>query len=250
MSRFYHSVILFRFVPVESGFFCFQGLAPQVPVPFEKVEGMPRAARQLVDGGIYHLINRGNGQQRVFHKDRDYLAFTDLLADMSDRYAVEVLAWCLMSNHYHLVVRPQIATDLSRGMHWFQTTHVRRYHRHYGSSGHLWQGRYKSFAIEDSDQLLAVIRYVEANPVRANMVNSATGWPWSSHQERCDLGTGSTGACPSSKAVELHTGACPAAHAKGSILAPLPIELPQPWTEYVDTPVTGPELAKIKKKLK
>ena len=171
---------------------------------------MPRAARKLVDGGIYHLINRGNGKQRVFHKDRDYQAFTDLLADMSHRYPVDVLAWCLMSNHYHLVVKPQIATELSRGMHWFQTTHVRRYHRHYGSSGHLWQGRYKSFVIDNDEQLLTVIRYVEANPVRANMVESASSWLWSSHKERCGMaGTGSVGACPTI-----------------GLLAPLPIDLP------------------------
>jgi len=195
---------------------------------------MPRVARQLVDGGIYHLINRGNGQQRVFHKDRDFQAFTDLLAEMCCRYTVEVLAWCLMSNHYHLVVRPQFGADLSRGMQWFQTTHVRRYHRHYGSSGHLWQGRYKSYLVADDDQLLTVVRYVEANPVRANMVDSASGWLWSSHQQRSRLqGTGSEGACPSSTKVQL---------------APLPIGLPQNWTEYVDTPLTDKELARVRMK--
>jgi putative transposase len=187
---------------------------------------MPRTARQLVDGGIYHLINRGNGQQQVFHKDRDYQAFTELLAEMNDCYAIELLAWCLMTNHYHLVVRPHKAELLSKGMHWFQSTHVRRYHRHYGSSGHLWQGRYKCFAIDDSDQLLAVIRYVEANPVRAGMVDSAADWPWSSHRHR--LGTGSKGACPLSST--------------------LPIALPQPWTAYVDTPMTESEVFRMRNK--
>jgi len=203
---------------------------------------MPRVARQLVDGGIYHLINRGNGQQRVFHKDRDFQAFTELLAEMCCRYAVEVLAWCLMSNHYHLVVRPQFGADLSRGMQWFQTTHVRRYHRHYGSSGHLWQGRYKSYLVADDDQLLTVVRYVEANPVRANMVDSAAGWLWSSHHQRSRLqGTGSAGACPSEK----YVAACPSTKVQ---LAPLPIGLPQNWTEYVDTPLTDKELARVRMK--
>ena len=191
---------------------------------------MPRVARQLVDGGIYHLINRGNGQQRVFHKDRDYQAFTDLLTEMSDRYTVELLAWCLMSNHYHLVVKPTRSEQLSQGMHWFQSTHVRRYHRHYGTSGHLWQGRYKSFVIDADEHLLAVIRYVEVNPVRAKMVNSAADWPWSSHSLR---GTGSEGACPHDP------------ERQNGILAPLPIELPQPWTEYVDTPMTELEIFKM-----
>ncbi|PNU18693.1 transposase, partial [Geothermobacter hydrogeniphilus] len=80
---------------------------------------MPRVARQLVDGCIYHLLNRGNGRQRVFHKDRDYLAFTDLLAEMSERHEIDLLAWCLMPNHYHLVVRPKIGAELSHGMRWF-----------------------------------------------------------------------------------------------------------------------------------
>ncbi len=199
---------------------------------------MPRTARQLVDGGIYHLINRGNGQQRVFHKDRDYQVFIELLADMSARYAVDVMAWCLMSNHYHLAVKPKHAVQLSQGMHWFKSTHVRRYHKHYGSSGHLWQGRYKSFAIDTDKQLLAVIRYIEANPVRAKMVESATDWPWSSHRAR--QGTGSAGACPPMCATHATT------HAKGSILALLPIELPQPWTEYVDTPMTDVEIFKMR----
>ncbi|WP_020676323.1 REP-associated tyrosine transposase [Geopsychrobacter electrodiphilus] len=229
---------------------------------------MPRVARQLVDGCIYHLINRGNGQQRVFHKDRDYQAFTEMLAEMSSRYAVEMLAWCLMPNHYHLVVRPQVGTELSRGMHWFQTTHARRYHLHYGSSGHLWQGRYKSFAINESEQLLTVIRYVEGNPVRANMVESTANWPWSSHHQRI-AGTGSEGACPpdSHKMFESTAalprsshhqrsagtgseGACPPDSQSNNFLAPLPIELPQPWTVYVDTPITGPELTKSKNQLK
>ncbi len=201
---------------------------------------MPRVARKIVDGGIYHLINRGNGQQQVFHKEGDFQAFTALLVELSARYAVDVFAWCLMSNHYHLIVRANTASDLSRGMHWFQTTHVRRYHKHYGSSGHLWQGRYKSFAIENDEQLLTVIRYIEANPVRAKMVDSAVKWPWSSHRYRPGTaGTGSAGA--------FSEGACPVDNDNHSnILAPLPIALPQPWTAYVDAPMTATELSKMR----
>lgn len=195
---------------------------------------MARTARNIVDGGLYHLINRGNGQQVIFHKDEDFQAFVCLLQQMGQNYNVEILAWCLMSNHYHLVVKPEKAEQLSQGMHWFKSTHVRRYHKHYGSSGHLWQRRYKSFSIDSDEQLLTVIRYIEANPVRANMVDTAAGWIWSSHSERCALlGTGSEGACPPFLVT-------------GSILAPLPIELPQPWAEYVDTPMTDQEIYRMR----
>lgn len=183
---------------------------------------MPRIARQVEDGGVYHLLNRGNGRQRVFQKDADYLAFTDLLRQMLQDFAIELYAYCLMPNHYHLVVKVGRGDDLSRGMQWFATTHVRRYHRLYGTSGHLWQGRYKSFPIRDDDQLLTVTRYVEGNPVRAWLVDTAAGWVWSSHRERCGMEA-------------------------NPLIAPLPVMVPSDWTEYVDTPITGAELAKVKR---
>ena len=208
---------------------------------------MPRTARNIVDGGIYHVINRGNAQQTIFHKEQDFQSFTDLLAQMAKAYQVEIFAWCFMSNHYHLVVKPERAEQLSKGMHWFQSTHVRRYHRHYGSSGHLWQGRYRSHPIEGDEHLLAVVRYVEANPVRANMVKSAVVWPWSSHCYRS--GTGSAGACPSESKEEalLGTGTAGACPPKTPLnLSPLPIALPQPWTLYVDTPMTEAEVFRMR----
>ena len=123
-------------------------------------------------------------------------------------------------------------------MQWFTTTHVRRYHRHYGSSGHLWQGRYKSFGIEDDDHLLTVARYVEGNPVRAGLVETAVDWVWSSHRQRI----GVQGDSPSSENEKgLSSGA--------QLLSPLPIAVDGDWTEFVDTPLTGREMAKVKKKV-
>ncbi|MEA3363214.1 MAG: transposase [Thermodesulfobacteriota bacterium] len=207
---------------------------------------MPRTARKIVDGGLYHIINRGNAQQTIFRKEQDFQSFADLLANMAQTYQVEIFAWCLMSNHYHLVVKPVNAEQLSKGMHWFQSTHVRRYHRHYGSSGHLWQGRYKSYAIEGDEHFLAVIRYVEANPVRANMVKSAADWTWSSHRHR--LGTGSAGDCPNAEnegdSPFMEEGLSPCVK-----LTALPIELPQPWTDYVDMPMTEAEIFKVRNKV-
>ena len=146
---------------------------------------MPRVARGLADGHFYHILNRGNGRQDVFHRDEDFQAFLGLLTEAQERYPVGLFAYCLMTNHFHLLIRPQKGEDLSRFMQWFMTSHVRRYHRHYRSSGHIWQGRYKSFVVQDDDHLLTVARYIESNPLRAKMVVRSSDWPWSS------LGTGS-----------------------------------------------------------
>ena len=93
---------------------------------------------------------------------------------------MRLLAWCLMPNHFHLVLWPHGDGDLSRWMQWLLTSHVRRYHRHYHGSGHVWQGRFKAFPIEEDEHLWTVLRYVERNALRANLVRRAEDWPWSS----------------------------------------------------------------------
>lgn len=180
---------------------------------------MPRVARGLADGLIYHIINRGNGRQLVFHAEGDYRAFVNLMVEASERYPVKVLAWCIMPNHFHLLVSPERADDLSRWMQWFMTSHVRRYHSFYKSSGHVWQGRYKSFIVQEDTHLLTVVRYIEGNPVRAQIVPSAKDWSWSSHRGR----VGVTDSCAEN----------------------LPIELPSDWTGYVDQPINEGELGRI-----
>jgi putative transposase len=180
---------------------------------------MPRVARGLADGLVYHIINRGNGRQQVFHADGDYRAFADLMAEASERYPVKVLAWCIMPNHFHLLVSPERADDLSRWMQWFMTSHVRRYHRFYNSSGHIWQGRYKSFIVQEDTHLLTVMRYIEGNPVRAQIVPSAKDWNWSSHRAR----TGVAESC----------------------IEKAPINLPSDWSAYVDQPLTEGELGRL-----
>jgi putative transposase len=141
---------------------------------------MPRAARVSIGDQCYHVLNRGNARRRVFYKDGDYQAFVKAMGHASVEVPIRVLAWCLMPNHFHLVLWPHHDRDLSHWMHWLLNTHVRRYHRHHRSSGHLWQGRFKAFAIEHDDHLLAVLRYVERNPLRANLVKRAEHWEWSS----------------------------------------------------------------------
>jgi putative transposase len=143
---------------------------------------MPRIPRGQLAGHAYHVLNRGNGGAVVFHKDADYTAFLALLQMGKSKYRVRVLGFCPMPNHFHLVLQPETTDALSPFMQWWMTSHVRRYHRHYRSHGHVWQGRFKSFPIQQDDHLLTVLRYVLRNPVRAQLVESATQWPWSSLQ--------------------------------------------------------------------
>lgn len=91
---------------------------------------MPRITRGLVDGFVYHVLNRGNGGREVFSKDQDYEAFTDLIKEVKSRYAIKIFAYCLIPNHFHMVVVPIQAKELSKGMQWLMTSHVRRYHQH------------------------------------------------------------------------------------------------------------------------
>jgi putative transposase len=88
--------------------------------------------------------------------------------------------YCLMPNHFHLALWPSGDGDLGRWMHWLLTAHVRRYRRHYGGTGHVWQGRFRAFPIQEDDHLLTVLRYIERNPLRAGLVERAEQWPWSS----------------------------------------------------------------------
>ena len=118
---------------------------------------------------------------RLFHKAADYEAFERVLAEGLQRYPVELLTYCLMPNHWHLVVRPKTDQALGRWMGWVGVTHVRRHHEHYHSrgGGHLYQGRFKSFPVAEDDYFLALCRYVEANPRRAELVQRADQWRWS-----------------------------------------------------------------------
>ena len=142
---------------------------------------MPRTARSTEAGMVYHVLNRGNGRMRIFHKAGDFEAFERVLAEGLQRYSVDLLTYCLMPNHWHLVVRPKTDEALGHWMGWVGVTHVRRYHEHYHSrgGGHLYQGRFKSFPVAEDDYFLALCRYVEANALRAHLVERAEQWQWS-----------------------------------------------------------------------
>lgn len=182
---------------------------------------MPRTARAIVGGQCYHVINRGNNCARIFHERADYNAFVSLLAESQTRVGLPILAACLMPNHVHLVVRPNSGEDVGRCMHWLFTTHVRRHHAKYKTSGRIWQGRFKAFIIEEDHHLLCVLRYVERNALRANLVAHAEDWRWGSLHWR--------------------------SRGDGRIaLGPPPIPLPSEWINYVNAPQTPAELEAIR----
>jgi len=184
---------------------------------------MPRAARASVGGVCYHVINRGNGQREVFHDDGDYAAFLKAIGHACVEVPVEVFGFCLMPNHFHLVVRPQNDGDLSRWMHWLLNTHVRRYHKHHQSSGHIWQGRFKSFPIQADEHLLKVLRYAERNPVRAKLTRLAERWRWSS------------------------AGLWLPDAERPSWLTPGPTPRPADWSAFVNAALTVGELEAVRK---
>jgi putative transposase len=145
---------------------------------------MPRIARGLADNQIYHIINRGNRKESVFHDSYDYEKFLKLLEEAKEKYSIKIYAYCLMSNHFHLVVFTPLAQSLSQAMQWIGTSYVRYYNKRYKISGHLWQGRYKSFIVQEDNYLLMLLKYVEANPLRAKIVKDAIDYKYSSTYNR------------------------------------------------------------------
>jgi putative transposase len=184
---------------------------------------MPRTARAAVGGLCYHVINRGNARGEVFHKPEDYASFCRLVQEAADRVRMRVLAYCLMPNHFHLALWPRQDGDLSRFMQWLLTAHVRRYHRHYRSGGHVWQGRFKAFPIQQDDHLVTVLRYIERNPLRAGLVANAEDWLWSSLRGRDDASYDRS----------------PPMHAS-------PVRLPDHWVRIVNAPMTETEVARVR----
>src|SRR5436309_15440529 len=136
---------------------------------------MPRTARATPGGYCYHALNRGNRRAEVFHTDDDYDAFVGLLADAVARFPVRLLAFCLMPNHIHLALWPPGDQDLSPYMHWLSTTHAGRYQKRYRTIGHVWQGRFRAFPIQEDDHLVAVMRYIDRNPQRASLGGRSSG---------------------------------------------------------------------------
>ncbi len=141
---------------------------------------MSRPLRIQYAGALYHVTSRGNERKAIYRDDADFQLFLSTLAEVCDRFNWVVHSFCLMTNHYHLVVETPDG-NLSAGMRQLNGVYTVRFNRKYGRSGHLFQGRYKSIIVDKDSYLMELSRYVVLNPVRAKMVKSPDEWPWSSY---------------------------------------------------------------------
>ena len=187
---------------------------------------MPRRPRVTTGGYVYHVLNRGVGRASVFEEADDYAAFERVLTETAEQLpGCRVLSWCLMPNHWHLLLWPRRDGELSEFLRLLTVTHTQRWHAHRRSAGTgpVYQGRFKSFPVQRDGHFLAVARYVERNALRAGLVERSQDWRWSSLWVR-------------------RRGE---AALKG-VLSAWPMARPADWTRRVNRPQTQSELAAIR----
>jgi REP element-mobilizing transposase RayT len=142
---------------------------------------MSRPLRLEFAGALYHLTSRGDGREAIFLSDGDRRVFLDVVAAVWERFNWAVHAYCLMTNHYHLLVETPDA-NLSKGRRQLNGVYTQRFNHIHNRTGHVFQGRYKAILVQKDAYLLELARYVVLNPVRAQMVGTASDWPWSSYR--------------------------------------------------------------------
>jgi putative transposase len=188
---------------------------------------MPRRARSIVGGLVYHVLNRANGRLPLFRKEADFAAFEAVLAGARQRVPLRILGYTVMSNHWHFVVWPKRGEDrqVSEFFRWLTVTHSQRWHAHHATAGtgHVYQGRFKSFPVASDEHLWNVLRYVDRNPLRAGLVKRAQQWRWGSLWRR-SFGDAEARA----------------------LLSDPPIHLPEDWARYVNQATTEAEVAAIR----
>jgi putative transposase len=187
---------------------------------------MPRRPRICPAKTCFHVLNRAVARLTLFEKPEDYEAFERVLEEAKDREPLPIFAYTVMPNHWHFVVRPESDSQLSEFFRWLTHTHTMRWHAHFHTqgTGHLYQGRFKAFPIEDDEHLLAVLRYVERNPLRASLVERAEDWKYGSLWRQVnDKGN------------------------DRNLLADWPIPRPRQWRMYVNEPQSEAEVAAIRR---
>lgn len=141
---------------------------------------MPRKPREFIDGGIYHIFNRGNNRNRLFLTENDFACFLRLLALAKEKYKVNIFHYCLMTNHFHMLLRSETKEGLPALMHWLQLGYARYFKKIYRTTGHIFEERFRSPRIAEESYYLQCGRYIERNPVKAKMVSQAWEYPYSS----------------------------------------------------------------------
>jgi putative transposase len=186
---------------------------------------MPRRARVAPGGLVHHVLNRSVGRMKLFRHDQDYHAFQRVLLQAHERHPLRILSYCVMANHWHFVVWPRADDDVTNFFRWLAHTHAMRWrvsHRTVGY-GHLYQGRFKSFPVQQDDHLLTLCRYVERNPLAAGIVKRAEQWRWSSLWTR------------------LHGD-----EKQKSLLTEWPVDRPRNWIDLVNRPLGEHEMEQVK----
>jgi len=173
---------------------------------------------------VFHVLNRGVGRMRLFNKDRDYEAFEEIIERTLETRPMRICGYCIMPNHWHFVLWPESDGDLGAFLQKLTVTHVRNWQEHRRKVGeeHVYQGRYKSFPIETDDSFYQVMRYVERNALRADLVEQAEHWRWSSLWH-CVNRT----------------------QQARSVLGAWPLSRPRTWTDLVNKPQTQAEVDAI-----
>lgn len=185
---------------------------------------MPRQPRIDLKDQIYHVLNRANARMQVFFEDADYRCFEDIIAKAVIKFQIRLFAFCLMPNHFHLILSPQEDGGVQKFMQWITLLHTQSWHTKNQTvgTGHLYQGRYKSFVIKNDNYLRTAIRYVERNPLKAGLVSNAEDWQFSSLKYRIN---------------NINRGTI----IKSSFISPWPIDVPINYLYYINKPVSDEE---------
>jgi putative transposase len=186
---------------------------------------MPRNLRSNVPNTIYHVLNRANAKSKIFDSEIDYSIFLQILINAVKKFKVKLYNFCIMPNHWHLVLKPLTEGEMSQFMKYLTQSHVQNWHIMHKTTGtgHLYQGRYKSFPVQTDEYLLQLIRYIERNPLRAGLVSKVEDWHYNSlwyRQYNID---------------------------KGSILSIPPLINPENYLDFINQPQTLSEIEDIRK---